>query len=113
MRAKRWVIASPDTERVRVLSRETGYTPLTAAVLSARGIDTPQAAADYLSCDVRGLHDPFGLTDMDKAVEVVREVIDRGEKMVITTWTASRQRAHWWIICAARAQNVNITFPTV
>ena len=25
----------------------------------------------------------------------------------------SRQRAHWWIICAARAQNVNITFPTV
>ena len=88
MRAKRWVIASPDTERVRVLSRETGYTPLTAAVLSARGIDTPQAAADYLSCDVRGLHDPFGLTDMDKAVEVVREVIDRGEKWwstVITT----------------------------
>ena len=83
MRAKRWVIASPDTERVRVLSRETGYTPLTAAVLSARGIDTPQAAADYLSCDVRGLHDPFGLTDMDKAVEVVREVIDRGEKMVV------------------------------
>ena len=55
MRAKRWVIASPDTERVRVLSRETGYRPLTAAVLSARGIDTPQAAADYLSCDVRGL----------------------------------------------------------
>ena len=83
MRAKRWVIASPDTERVRVLSRETGYTPLTAAVLSARGIDTPQAAADYLSCDVRGLHDPFGLTDMDKAVKVVREVIDRGEKMVV------------------------------
>ena len=83
MRAKRWVIASPDTERVRMLSRETGYTPLTAAVLSARGIDTPQAAADYLSCDVRGLHDPFGLTDMDKAVEVVREVIDRGEKMVV------------------------------
>ena len=83
MRAKRWVIASPDTERVRVLSRETGYTPLTAAVLSARGIDTPQAAADYLSCDVRGLHDPFGLTDMDKAVEVIRDVIDRGEKMVV------------------------------
>ena len=83
MKAKRWVIASPDTERVRALSREIGCTPLTAAVLSARGIDTAQAAADYLSCDVRGLHDPFGMTDMDKAVEVIRGAISRGEKMVV------------------------------
>ncbi|MFQ9125781.1 MAG: single-stranded-DNA-specific exonuclease RecJ [Butyricicoccaceae bacterium] len=69
--AKRWVIASPDAERSASLSRRRPrYTPLTAAVLSARGIDTPQPQrADYLSCDVRGLHDPFGLTDMDKAVE--------------------------------------------
>ncbi|MFR1715434.1 MAG: hypothetical protein ACLSV6_02220 [Butyricicoccus sp.] len=65
------MITSPDTEQVQMLSRQTGSPPLTAAVLSARGIDTPQAAADYLNCDVRGLHDPFSLTDMDKAVEVV------------------------------------------
>ena len=96
---------------------ETGYTPLTAAVLSARGIDTPQAAADYLSCDVRGLHDPFGLTDMDKAVKVVREVIDRGEKIVVygdydvdgITATCTGR----WIITHSKGKNVNITFSTV
>ena len=83
MRAKRWVIASPDTERVRALSRGTGFAPLTAAVLAARGIDTPQAAADYLSCDRCGLHDPFRMTDMDKAAEVIRGAVSRGEQIVV------------------------------
>ena len=54
MKTKRWVIAAPDRARVDALSREGGYAPLTAAVLAARGIDTPQAAAAFLSSDRRG-----------------------------------------------------------
>lgn len=83
MKTKRWVIADPAEARVRALSEEGGYAPLTAAVLVARGIDTPQAAAAYLSCDTSGLHDPFLLTDMDKAVAVIRGAIERGEHIVV------------------------------
>ncbi|HIX89899.1 MAG TPA: single-stranded-DNA-specific exonuclease RecJ [Candidatus Agathobaculum pullicola] len=83
MKTKRWVIADPAEARVRALSDEGGYAPLAAAVLVARGIDTPEAAADYLSCDTSGLYDPFLLTDMDKAVAVIRGAIARGEHIVV------------------------------
>ena len=65
---------------------------------------------------MRGLHDPFGLTDMDKAVEVVREVIDRGEKMVVYgDYDVDGITATCTLVdyLRSRAQNVNITFPTV
>ncbi len=83
MKTKRWVIADPSEARVRALSEEGGYAPLAAAVLVARGIDTPEAAADYLSCDTSGLYDPFLLADMDKAVAVIRGAIARGEHIVV------------------------------
>lgn len=83
MKTKRWVIAAPDEARVRALAAAGGYAPLTAAVLSARGIDTPDAAAAYLSCDTAGLHDPLLLADMDKAVAVVEGALQRGERIVI------------------------------
>lgn len=83
MKTKRWVIADPAEARVRALSDEGGYAPLATAVLVARGIDTPEAAADYLSCDTSGLYDPFLLTDMDKAVAVIRGAIARGEHIVV------------------------------
>ena len=59
MKTKHWVIAALDEPRVRMLAHDCACAPLTAAVLSARGIDTAQAAERYLSCDSKGLHDPF------------------------------------------------------
>ncbi|MDO4269943.1 MAG: single-stranded-DNA-specific exonuclease RecJ [Eubacteriales bacterium] len=83
MKTKRWVVASPDREHVRELARDSGLAPLTAAVLAARGIDTADAAERYLSCDPAGLHDPFLLADMEKAVAAVRGAIERDEKIVV------------------------------
>ena len=77
MKTKRWVIAAPDPARVDALSRAGGYAPLTAAVLTARGIDTPQAAAAYLSCDRAGLYDPLLMADMEKAAAIIRSAVSR------------------------------------
>lgn len=83
MKTKRWVVADPDEARVRALAAGGGYAPLTAAVLAARGIDTPAAAQAYLSCDPAGLHDPFLLADMDKAVAVIEGAMARRERIVV------------------------------
>ena len=83
MKTKHWVIAALDEPRVRMLAHDCACAPLTAAVLSARGIDTAQAAERYLSCDSKGLHDPFLMADMDRAVQTVRRALENNEHIVV------------------------------
>ena len=83
MKAKRWMIAEPDAGGVRRLAQEMHCAPLTAAVLSARGIENAAAARAFLSCERSGLHDPFAMHDMDRAVGVIRGAIERGERIVV------------------------------
>ena len=83
MKPKRWMIAEPDAGGVRRLTQEIHCAPLAAAVLSARGIENADAARAFLSCDRSGLHDPHLMRDMDKAVEVIRGSLARGERIVV------------------------------
>ena len=59
-----------------------GYAPLTAMVLSARGIVNPAKAREYLGCDAP-LHDPYLMKDMDLAAGRVALAMERGEKIAI------------------------------
>ena len=59
-----------------------GYAPLTAMILSARGMDTPQDAHRYLGCDVP-LCDPFLMTDMALAAGRVGLAMTRREKIAV------------------------------
>ena len=59
-----------------------GYAPLTAMILSARGMDSPRTANQYLDNNAP-LVDPYRLTDMDKAVARIRRALERGEKMAV------------------------------
>ncbi|MBP8639361.1 MAG: single-stranded-DNA-specific exonuclease RecJ [Oscillospiraceae bacterium] len=60
-----------------------GFTPLLAAVLRARGADTPEKVSKYLSKDESSLCDPMLLTDMDKAVARIELAIDKHEKLAV------------------------------
>lgn len=83
MKVKKWVTASPDPDRARSLGAQCGFTPLAALALCARGVDTPEKAARFLSTGVERLHDPMQLRDMDRAVEAVRQALQNGEKIVV------------------------------
>ena len=83
MKMKRWVTAKPNLETVRSLARSCGFTPLAAAALCARGIDTPEAARAFLETDPAKLHDPMLLPDMAKARDIIRRAIEQGKKIAV------------------------------
>ena len=59
-----------------------GYAPLTAMILSARGMESAQDARRYLGCDAP-LCDPFLMTDMALAAGRVGLAMTRGEKIAV------------------------------
>ena len=56
---------------------------LTAALLSARGIRTPEEAAEFLREDAGLLRDPMAMKDMDKAVSRIRAAVERRETVAV------------------------------
>ncbi len=59
-----------------------GYAPLSAMVLSCRGMRSAANANSFLSCQCP-LPDPFLLRDMDKAVGRIALAMTRGEKIAV------------------------------
>jgi single-stranded-DNA-specific exonuclease len=79
--ARRWVVQpAPTAQQLAALGN---YPPLVAQVLWQRNIQTAQAASTFLNVAWDERHDPFGLRDMDRAVERVRRAVDGGERVVV------------------------------
>lgn len=76
-----WNVSQPEAGSVNNLV-SGGYAPLTAMVLSARGMKNTDQAARYLDCNMP-LPDPFLMTDMDLAVGRLALAVTRGEKIAI------------------------------
>ena len=76
-----WNVGQPESAAVNALVGY-GYAPLTAMVLSSRGINSPRQANEHLSCDAE-LYDPFLMTDMDLAAGRVGLAMQRGEKIAV------------------------------
>ena len=78
-----WEAASFDAERVDVLARELGISPITARLLCIRGLGDLERAQRFLAPSLDDLHDPFLLTDMAPAVERVLGAIARKERIAV------------------------------
>ena len=76
-----WNVAEPEMGAVNALVG-CGYSPLTAMVLSARGLKNQQDAHEYLDCSAP-LPDPFLMTDMDKAAGRLGLAMARNEKIAV------------------------------
>jgi len=80
---KRWKVFPVDTGLQQVLGRELNITPLTAQLLINRGLVDSGKAFSFLKPDLKDLHDPFLLKDMDKAVERIVSAMDKKEKIAV------------------------------
>jgi len=80
---KRWTIRKHDADAVNKLAVELGVKPLIAALLLARGYDTPEQARRFLNPSPEHLHEPFLLKGMREAVDRIQKAIDTGEKIMI------------------------------
>ncbi|MEJ9228258.1 single-stranded-DNA-specific exonuclease RecJ [Peribacillus butanolivorans] len=77
----RWNLRTADENKVAELAEELHITPLVAALLVNRGLDTIESARSFLFVKNQTFHDPFLLKDMDKAVYRIKEAIQNGEKI--------------------------------
>ena len=82
VRFSKWHIA-PEKPEAQACLRAAGYPYLVAAVLSARGIETPEQAAAVLEREDKLPISPFLMRDMDKAVERIQLALNRGETIAV------------------------------
>ena len=83
MKYQHWNLRGPAAPAARRALEAAGLSPLCAVMLSARGLDGPDKAAQFLSCGPERFHDPFLLKDMDKAVARIRRAIDGHELICV------------------------------
>ncbi|MFK7740223.1 MAG: single-stranded-DNA-specific exonuclease RecJ [Planctomycetota bacterium] len=69
--------------REQALARTLGVPDLVARVLLARGLETPEQARSFLRPDLGSLHDPFQFTQMQRAVDRLRDALRKGEPILI------------------------------
>ena len=76
-----WNVSKPEMRAVNALV-SSGYSPLSAMILAARGLEGPKEASSYLDCN-GVMPDPFLMTDMDLAAGRVGLAMSRGEKIAV------------------------------
>jgi single-stranded-DNA-specific exonuclease len=78
-----WQARGFDESQAGTLERELGLAPVTARLLSIRGLGEVDDARRFLNPAIADLHDPFRLRDMGPAVERILGAIERREKIAI------------------------------
>lgn len=73
----------PDSKMIEKLREESGYHPVTAAILINRNISTLQDAEKFINTSLNNLRSPFALQDIEQAADRLLNAIISGEKILI------------------------------
>ncbi len=81
---KRWALKQqPESDRINEMAAGLGINPVLSAVLLQRGITDFEQARNYFKPDLRQLHDPFLMADMEQAVLRIEQAVAAEEKILI------------------------------
>ena len=81
---KRWAVREkPDNVDVIKLASELGVDAVLSTLLIYRGINSYEDARYFFRPDLRHLHDPFLMADMEKAIKRIETAISNEEKILI------------------------------
>ena len=81
---RKWIVKEPGNPAlVRQLSAELGIDHVLANLLIQRTIKSYEQAREFFRPDLARLHDPFLMTDMDKAVRRLDQAIKDQESILI------------------------------
>lgn len=80
----RWTIKSkPDLQKTTELQNALNVNEIVASLLVQRGIETYEAARAFFRPELKDLHDPYLMKDMDKAVSRINAAIAGGENILV------------------------------
>ena len=81
---KIWRIKSnPDGDSTNSLSADDEIGPVIGKLLALRGIHTSEEAHTFFNPAIEDLHDPFLMTDMQKAVERLTDAVRHNERILV------------------------------
>ncbi len=80
---KKWVLKRPDKKIVDKIADKLNISPIISRILVNRGVKTIKEANDFINPDILDIYSPFLLTDMEKAVERIKQAIKKKEKILI------------------------------
>lgn len=83
MTMKKWLINSPDEQKVKELEKTLAIPTIAAKILVARGFEDAATANEFLNMDESIVHDPFLLHGMKLAVERITKAIESNEKILV------------------------------
>lgn len=80
----RWTLKpKPDPTIVNTLANKLGVGIPVAKLLAQRGISSFEEAKEFFRPDLKQLHDPFLMKDMEKAVERIEQAMDNEENIMV------------------------------
>ena len=82
MRFKRWIVDAPLKSLAAVLSEECDVDPFVALIAAGRGYTEPELLEEFLA-DEPILSDPYELTDIEKAAEIINDSVFSEEKITV------------------------------
>jgi single-stranded-DNA-specific exonuclease len=80
---KHWTIKTPDGQKTLSLRNSLNISPVLCGILVNRGIADFEQARNYFRPDIRQLHDPWLMKDMDLAVNRIIAAFGRKEKILV------------------------------